>query len=85
MSDSTTITLEQMRGHFTSAVVCDALDAAGFPHQSPRLPLLPLTVQRVNGKATIETAELVALAEAKLAAAPLVRGGRRKSSEQRTA
>jgi regulator of RNase E activity RraA len=32
-----------MRQSFYSAVVCDVLDAAGFPHQSPRVPLKPLT------------------------------------------
>ena len=47
MTQPAPITLEQMRRHFTSAVVCDALDAAGYPHQSPRLPLLPVTVNRV--------------------------------------
>ena len=36
-------TLAQMRAHFTAAVVCDALDAEGFPNQSPRVPLKPLT------------------------------------------
>ena len=41
------ITLEDMRSCFTSAVVCDALDAAGCPNQSPRLQLKPRTVQGV--------------------------------------
>jgi len=41
------ITLDMMRQHLTSAVVCDALDAAGFPHQSPRIQLRPLTVETV--------------------------------------
>lgn len=41
------ITLAMMRESFYSAVVCDALDAAGFPHQSPRLPIRPLTTDRV--------------------------------------
>jgi hypothetical protein len=36
----------------------------------------PLTWRHVNGKAFCETAELFALAEAKLNAAPPVRGGR---------
>lgn len=36
-----TITLDAMRRHFYSAVVCDALDTEGYPHQSPRLPLRP--------------------------------------------
>jgi 4-hydroxy-4-methyl-2-oxoglutarate aldolase len=42
-----TITLDDMRCHFTSAVVCDALDAEGLRHQSPRLALSPMTVNRV--------------------------------------
>src|SRR5688572_21629354 len=41
------ITLAQMREVFYSAVVCDALDALGFPHQSPRVPLQPLTTSGV--------------------------------------
>ena len=36
-------TLTEMRQHLYSAVVCDALDAAGFPNQSPRVPIKPLT------------------------------------------
>lgn len=48
MSGSTTpVTLAQMRERFYSAVVCDALDAVGFPRQSPRVDLRPLTVQGV--------------------------------------
>jgi 4-hydroxy-4-methyl-2-oxoglutarate aldolase len=41
------ITLAMMRERFTSAVVCDALDAAGFPNQSPRIALRQLTVPGV--------------------------------------
>jgi 4-hydroxy-4-methyl-2-oxoglutarate aldolase len=41
------ITLEMMRESFSSAVVCDALDAEGFMHQSPRIQLRPLTVDGV--------------------------------------
>lgn len=41
------ITLAMMRERFTSAVVCDALDAAGFPNQSPRIALRQLTVPSV--------------------------------------
>jgi 4-hydroxy-4-methyl-2-oxoglutarate aldolase len=33
----------ELRRVLTSAVVCDALDAEGFAHQSPRVALLPLT------------------------------------------
>lgn len=40
------------------------------------LEAAPLTWRRVNGRALVETAELIAWAEAKLAAAPAVRGGR---------
>src|SRR4051794_12260208 len=42
-----TITLEMMRESLYSAVVCDALDALGFTHQAPRVPLMPLTGTRV--------------------------------------
>ena len=38
-----TISLDQMREFFGSAVVCDALDAEGYPNQSPRLPFQQLT------------------------------------------
>jgi 4-hydroxy-4-methyl-2-oxoglutarate aldolase len=41
------ITLEMMRKAFYSAVVCDALDAEGLPHQSPRVPLKPMTRSQV--------------------------------------
>lgn len=37
------ITLEMMRGKLYSAVVCDALDALGYHHQSPRVELKPYT------------------------------------------
>ncbi|MSQ96349.1 MAG: RraA family protein [Gemmataceae bacterium] len=36
-----------MRESFYSAVVCDALDAAGYPHQSPRVAFKPMTVAQV--------------------------------------
>src|SRR5207237_7256769 len=42
-----TITLAMMREALTTAVVCDALDGEGFPHQSPRVQLRPLTVPGV--------------------------------------
>jgi 4-hydroxy-4-methyl-2-oxoglutarate aldolase len=41
------ITLPMMRQVFYSAVVCDALDALGYPHQSPRVQLQPLTTTGV--------------------------------------
>jgi 4-hydroxy-4-methyl-2-oxoglutarate aldolase len=41
------ITLPMMRQSLYSAVVCDALDAEGFSHQSPRVALRPITVKRV--------------------------------------
>jgi len=41
------ITLEMMRAHLFSAVVCDALDALGHRRQSPRVPLPPVTVDEV--------------------------------------
>ncbi len=42
-----TITLEMMRTRLTVPLLCDALDAAGFPHQSPRVPLPPITMPDV--------------------------------------
>ena len=41
------ITLEMMRESLYSAVVCDALDALGRTHQSPRVPLKPHTTDRL--------------------------------------
>jgi 4-hydroxy-4-methyl-2-oxoglutarate aldolase len=41
------ITLAMMRDVIYSAVVCDALDAAGYPRQSPRIPWRPLTTSGV--------------------------------------
>src|ERR1051325_10867594 len=41
------ITLEMMRQVFYSAVVCDALDAEGLLHQSPRVAIKPMTVPQV--------------------------------------
>ncbi len=37
------ITLAMMRDVLYAAVVCDALDALGYPRQSPRVPIAPLT------------------------------------------
>lgn len=39
----TLITLAMMRAELYSAVVSDALDGMGYPHQSPRLPFRPWT------------------------------------------
>ena len=49
MSDScdTPITLAMMRQSLYSAVVCDALDALGYPRQSPRLAFTPYTSDQV--------------------------------------
>ena len=44
---STVITLDMMRQSLYSAVVCDALDAAGLTRQSPRVALRPMTVDRI--------------------------------------
>jgi regulator of RNase E activity RraA len=41
------VTLDMMRQSLYSAVVCDALDAAGFPRQSPRVPLRPMTTTTI--------------------------------------
>ena len=37
------ITLDTMRRELYSAVVCDALDTLGYPRQSPRVALQPMT------------------------------------------
>jgi regulator of RNase E activity RraA len=42
------ITLEMMRQRLTVPLLCDALDAAGFRHQSPRLPISPITLPDVT-------------------------------------
>ena len=52
-----------------------------FPVSPRTLEVWPLTIQRVNGKATVETAELFAVARAKLAEAPVVRAGRRAATQ----
>lgn len=44
MSKSPSITLPMMREKLHCAVVCDALDSLGFTHQSPRVSLVPQTV-----------------------------------------
>ncbi len=41
------LTLADLRTCLTAAVVCDALDAEGYPSQSPRVALRPLTVPGV--------------------------------------
>ncbi len=41
------ITMAMMRGHLYCAVVCDALDALGYTHQSPRVQLRPMTIDVV--------------------------------------
>lgn len=38
------ITLQQVREHLYSAVICDALDSVGYRRQSPRVPFQQLTV-----------------------------------------
>jgi hypothetical protein len=49
-----------------------------FPISYRTVEAWPLTVRRVNGKATVETAELFAFAQSKLDAAPPIKGGRRR-------
>lgn len=45
--NETPITLAMMRQSLYSAVVCDALDALGYPRQSPRLPFVPYSSDQV--------------------------------------
>jgi hypothetical protein len=50
-----------------------------FPVSPRTVEAWPLTIRCVNGKATVETAELFAFAQAKLDAAPPIKGGRRRT------
>jgi 4-hydroxy-4-methyl-2-oxoglutarate aldolase len=43
-SNPSVITLDMMRQSLYSAVVCDVLDTAGYPRQSPRVQLRAMTV-----------------------------------------
>lgn len=52
-----------------------------FPVSRRTLEAWPLEWRRVNGQATCKTAELFDQAEAKLNAAPPIRGGRKPSPE----
>lgn len=52
-----------------------------FPVSPRSLEVWPLTWRHVNGKAVVATAELFSVAEAKLSAAPPVRGGKRQMQE----
>lgn len=38
------ITLQMIREALSVPLLCDSLDAAGYPHQSPRLPIFPITL-----------------------------------------
>jgi len=43
MNETDAVTLPMMREKLYSAVVADALDSLGYLHQSPRVPLRPMT------------------------------------------
>ncbi|HIE97958.1 MAG TPA: RraA family protein [Planctomycetes bacterium] len=47
MTSSLKITLQQIREHMYSAVICDALDSIGHTHQSPRSQFQQLTTQQM--------------------------------------
>ncbi len=47
MTSSSKITLQQIREHMYSAVICDALDSIGYTHQSPRVPFQQLTTRQI--------------------------------------
>ena len=53
-----------------------------FPVSPRSLEVWPLTWRRVNGYAVCETAELFAVAQTKLDAAPPIRGGKRAANLQ---
>jgi hypothetical protein len=52
-----------------------------FPVSPRSLEVWPLVWRHVNGKAVVATADLFAVAEAKLSAAPPIRGGKRLTAE----
>lgn len=52
-----------------------------FPVSPRTLEVWPLTWRHVNGKAVVATAELFALADAKLAEAAPIRGGKRSAQK----
>ncbi len=56
-----------------------------FPVSHRSLEAWPLPTRHVNGKAVIATASLLEVAYAKLAAAPVVMGGKRPASQQQAA
>ena len=47
MTSPPKITLEQIREHMYSAVICDALDSVGYTNQSPRIPFQQLTTRQM--------------------------------------
>ena len=51
-----------------------------FPVSHRTLEAWPVRVQRVNGKALMDTAELLAFARSKLDAAPVIQGGRSRDA-----
>ena len=42
------ISLNEMRRVLSVPLLCDALDGAGFRHQSPRLPIRPITIPNIT-------------------------------------
>lgn len=52
----------------------------GFPVSPRTLESWPVATRLVNGKATFDTAELLAFARSKLDEAPSIRGGRKSSN-----
>ena len=52
----------------------------GFPVSPRTLEGWPVPTRLVNGKATFDTAELLAFARSKLDAAPTVQGGRTRTA-----
>lgn len=62
------------------ATAAKIVTARYFPVSHRSLEVWPLSIRRVNGRALIETAELLAVAQAKLDAAPVIRTGQRKAA-----
>jgi hypothetical protein len=73
VSAVTTGTLLEMPARVDRATAAAVVTRHFFPISSRTLERWPLPTRIVNGKAVIETAELLAVAQSKLDAAPLVR------------
>ncbi len=79
---SSTPDLSNLPVRVSRAVAAELLNRYFFETSPRTLERWPLTWQLLNGKAHCNTAQLFAVAAAKLAAAPVIMGGRRQETEE---